>query len=100
MPKGYWIGHVTVEDPVVYEEYRKANAVAFEKFGARFLVRGGEQTVEEGTVRPRTVVLSLTISKQRAPVMKAPSIARHSKFAPKFPQATWSLSKGMTANDW
>jgi uncharacterized protein (DUF1330 family) len=41
----------------VYEEYRKANAVAFEKFGARFLVRGGEQTVEEGTVRPRTVVL-------------------------------------------
>ena len=57
MPKGYWIGHVTVEDPVVYEEYRKANAVAFEKFGARFLVRGGEQTVEEGTVRPRTVVL-------------------------------------------
>ena len=57
MPKGYWIGHVTVEDPVVYEEYREANAVAFEKFGARFLVRGGEQTVEEGTVRPRTVVL-------------------------------------------
>ncbi|MFZ9020882.1 MAG: DUF1330 domain-containing protein, partial [Paracoccaceae bacterium] len=48
MPKGYWIGHVTVEDPVVYEEYKKANAVAFEKFGARFLVRGGEQTVEEG----------------------------------------------------
>ena len=57
MPKGYWIGHVTVDDPVVYEEYRNANAVAFEKFGARFLVRGGEQTVEEGTVRARTVVL-------------------------------------------
>ena len=57
MPKGYWIGHVTVEDPVVYEEYRKANAVAFEKFGARFFFLVGEQTVEEGTVRPRTVVL-------------------------------------------
>ena len=57
MPKGYWIGHVTVEDSVVDEEYRKANAVAFQKFGARFLVRGGEQTVEEGIVRPRTVVL-------------------------------------------
>ena len=57
MPKGYWIGHVTVEDPVVYEDYRKANAVAFEKFGARFLVRGGEQTLKEGSARPRTVVL-------------------------------------------
>ena len=57
MPKGYWIGHVTVEDSVVYEEYRKANAAAFANVGARFLVRGGEQTVEEGTVRPRTVVL-------------------------------------------
>ena len=89
---------VTVEDPVVYEEYRKANAVAFEKFGA-VSVRGGEQTVEEGTVRPRTVVLDLMISKQRAPVTKAPSIARHSKFAQSF-RRRWSLSKGMTANDW
>ena len=53
----YWIGHVTVSDPTAYEAYRQANAVAFTKYGARFLVRGGAQEVVEGTIRPRTVVI-------------------------------------------
>lgn len=53
----YWIGHVTVSDPLAYEAYRQANAVAFTKYGAKFLVRGGAQEVVEGVVRPRTVVI-------------------------------------------
>ncbi len=55
--KGYWVAHVRVDDPAAYEDYRQANAAAFEKFGARFLVRGGSQDVREGDVKPRTVVL-------------------------------------------
>ena len=57
MPKGYWVAHVTVDDPAAYDAYRAANAVAFAKFGARFLVRGAPQEVREGTLRPRTVVI-------------------------------------------
>lgn len=53
----YWIGHVTVSDPTAYEAYRQANATAFTKYGAKFLVRGGVQEVVEGVVRPRTVVI-------------------------------------------
>ena len=53
----YWIGHVTITDPAAYEGYRQANAVAFAKYGARFLVRGGSQEVLEGEIRPRTVVI-------------------------------------------
>ena len=53
----YWIGHVTISDPTAYEAYRQANAVAFTKYGARFLVRGGAQEVVEGSIRPRTVVI-------------------------------------------
>lgn len=56
-PKGYWIGHVTVDDPQAYQAYREANAVAFAKFGAKFLVRGGAQEVVEGDLRPRAVVI-------------------------------------------
>lgn len=56
----YWIGHVTVSDPAAYEAYRQANAVAFAKYGARFLVRGGAQEVVEGSVRPRTVVIEFS----------------------------------------
>lgn len=57
MPKAYWIGHVSVSDATTYEAYRQANAVAFAKFGARFLVRGGAQQVVEGEMRPRAVVI-------------------------------------------
>ena len=41
--KGYWIAHVDVTDPEGYKPYQAANATAFGKFGARFLVRGGRQ---------------------------------------------------------
>lgn len=57
MPKAYWVGHVTIDDPAAYESYRQANAVAFAKYGARFLVRGGAQQVVEGQQRPRCVVI-------------------------------------------
>ena len=57
MPKGYWVAHVTVDDPAAYDKYRAANAEAFAKYGARFLVRGGPQEVREGAMRARTVVI-------------------------------------------
>ena len=57
MTKAYWIGHVTVDDLAAYEAYRQANAAAFQKYGARFLVRGGAQELVEGTQRPRSVVI-------------------------------------------
>ena len=67
MPKGYWVAHATVHDPATYDDYRTANAVAFEKYGAKFLVRGGAQEGREGTTRPRTVILEFpTIEAARA----------------------------------
>ncbi|QCO54478.1 DUF1330 domain-containing protein [Pseudorhodobacter turbinis] len=57
MAKGYWVAHVDVHDPQAYEAYRAANAVAFAKYGARFLVRGAPQTQVEGACRARTVVI-------------------------------------------
>ena len=57
MPKGYWIVHVDVHNNETYAKYREANAIAFAKFGARFIVRGGEQIIEEGYSKPRTVVI-------------------------------------------
>ena len=57
MPKGYWIVHVDVHNNETYAKYREANAIAFEKFGALFIVRGGEQIIEEGYSKPRTVVI-------------------------------------------
>lgn len=57
MPKGYWIAHVDVTDPEGYKAYVAANGVAFAKFGARFLVRGGRGEVKAGSARQRHVVI-------------------------------------------
>ena len=42
MLNGYWIAHVTIHNPERYKDYVTANAVAFKKYGARFLARGGQ----------------------------------------------------------
>lgn len=57
MPKGYWIAQVDVTDPEKYKAYVQANAVPFKKYGARFLVRGGEAERPEGKTRARIVVI-------------------------------------------
>lgn len=57
MPKGYWIGRVDVSNPDAYKNYVAANAAAFSKYGARFLVRGGGFRVAEGGSRDRNVVI-------------------------------------------
>ena len=57
MPKGYWIAHVDVTDPNGYKEYVALNAKAFSKYGAKFLVRGGQFTKKSGDARARHVVI-------------------------------------------
>jgi uncharacterized protein (DUF1330 family) len=57
MAKGYWIAHVDVADPEGYKAYVAANAVPFAKYGARFLVRAGQNDLKEGRLRGRHIVL-------------------------------------------
>ena len=57
MAKGYWVVHITVTDPENYPSYIKADAAAFEKFDAKFLVRGGRYDAVEGPARERHVVI-------------------------------------------
>lgn len=57
MPKGYWIARVDVHDEEAYKNYVAANAEAFAKFGARFIVRGGSYEAVEGPARARNVVI-------------------------------------------
>ena len=57
MPKAYWIGRVDVSNPEAYKAYMVANAIPFKKYGAKFLVRGGQFENPEGSSRSRNVVL-------------------------------------------
>ena len=57
MPKGYWIAHVTVTEPERYKLYASAAPLAFKKYGATILARGGNSQQMEGDGRPRNVVI-------------------------------------------
>ena len=57
MSKGYWVVRVSVRDQARYPEYLAAARPAFEKFGAKFLARGGRFETMEGGSRERNVVV-------------------------------------------
>lgn len=57
MPKAYWIARVTVTNPDQYKGYAELAPVAFKKFGAKILARGGRHEGLEGETRPRNVVI-------------------------------------------
>ena len=48
MPKGYVIAEIQVTKPDGYKEYSTMVPATIEKFGGRFLVRGGATQVLEG----------------------------------------------------
>ena len=58
MAKGYLIANITVTDTDGYQEYRRQVLPVVERYGGRFLVRGGAVSrVENGDGFDRVVVL-------------------------------------------
>ena len=49
MKKGYILGQITITDPEKYQKYASETEKIINKFGGRYLVRGGTQSVAEGT---------------------------------------------------
>ena len=57
MAKGYWVVHLEVTDAATYRGYQDFVRPFLAANEGRFVIRGGEQSVVEGSVRPRTVVV-------------------------------------------
>ena len=57
MKKGYWMAMVDVTDPENYPKYIAANKAAFDKYGAKFLTRGGQSTSPEEPTGNRHVII-------------------------------------------
>ncbi|GFE49534.1 hypothetical protein So717_12870 [Roseobacter cerasinus] len=57
MPKGYIIGHITVNDPEAYKEYVERDTPILQGLGGRFIIRGGDAQVMEGRAENRHVVI-------------------------------------------
>ena len=54
----YLVAQVRIDDPETYQRYREAVPPLVDRFGGRFLVRGGELEVLEGAwPLPRLVII-------------------------------------------
>ena len=54
----YIIGRITVNNPQDYQAYAAQTVAVAEKFGGRFLVKGGAQVVLEGNCPDRHVIIA------------------------------------------
>ena len=82
MPKAYWIARVDVRDAERYKDYVAGAKPAFEKYGAKFLARGGAYQKLEGQVRARNVViefasLQAALDCYNSPEYQAAAAVRH-----------------------
>jgi uncharacterized protein (DUF1330 family) len=53
----YIVVQVDIKDPVRYDDYRKMVPASLEKYGGKFLVRGGKTHTLEGGWAPKRFVL-------------------------------------------
>jgi uncharacterized protein (DUF1330 family) len=62
----YIIVEIDILDPVGYEEYKKLASATVEKYGGKYVVRGGRTEVLEGDWEPKRIVVLQFDSLQHA----------------------------------
>ena len=62
----YVIVEIDIVDPAGYEEYKKLAGPTVEKYGGKYVARGGKAEVLEGDWQPKRIVVLQFDSMQRA----------------------------------
>ena len=62
----YMITEIEITDPMRYEEYRKLVPASLEKYGGKFIARGGQVRTLEGDWDPKRLVITEWPSVERA----------------------------------
>ena len=97
MPKGYWIVRVTVDDEERYPEYLAAGAPVYEKYGARFVVRGGRCEGVEGESRARNVVVEWPDYATAKAAYESPEYRAAAAIRRKYADADFLIVEGVDA---
>ncbi|MCA0015518.1 DUF1330 domain-containing protein [Mesorhizobium sp. B292B1B] len=78
--KGYWMAMIDVRDPDLYKRYIEANAVAFAKYGAKFVVRAGRHESPEGPTGNRHVLVEFESYAKALECYHSPEYQQASKY--------------------
>ena len=93
--KGYWMAMVDITDPAGYPQYVAANKAAFDKYGAKFLVRGGEGEVFEGSAATRLVVIEFESYQQALDCYHSPEYQAALKLRRAYSTAHFAVVEGV-----
>ena len=93
--KGYWMAMVDITDPDGYPQYVAANKAAFDKYGAKFLVRGGEGEVFEGPAATRLVVIEFATYQQALDCYHSPEYQAALKLRKAYSTAHFAVVEGV-----
>lgn len=94
MPKGYWIAHVTVTDPVNYPKYRDAAGKAVAAFGGRFLARGGRYELPEGDGYERNVIVEFDSYDRAVACYRSPEYQVAVQLRQAYSNSTFAIVEG------
>lgn len=94
MPKAYWIVRVSVHNQERYPDYLAAARPAFDKFGARFVVRGGAFETMEGSARERNVVVEFADRETASACYRSPEYQAARAIRQKYADADFIIVDG------
>jgi uncharacterized protein (DUF1330 family)/uncharacterized protein YjiS (DUF1127 family) len=94
MSKAYWIVRVSVRDEARYPEYLAAAKPAFDRFGARFIVRGGAFEAMEGGARDRNVVVEFADRATATACYRSPEYDAAKAIRQKYAEADFIIIDG------
>ena len=94
MKKGYWMAMVDVTDEANYPQYIAANKAAFDKYGGKFLVRGGRSQVFEGPAASRLAVIEFDSYQTALDCFHSPEYQAALTLRQKFSKAHFAVVEG------
>jgi uncharacterized protein (DUF1330 family) len=71
LARGYWVVNLEVTDPEAYKQYQAFVRPFLAANDGRFIIRGGQQSIVEGTVSPRVVVIEFPSYEQAVRVYRS-----------------------------
>ena len=95
MPKAYWIARVDVSDPETYKKYVETGKPAFERYGAKFLARGGKTESLEGPPRARNVLIEFASLQDAHDCYHSPEYTAARAIRQPVSEGEWILVEGV-----
>lgn len=93
--KGYLIALVDIADHEGYKDYIALNKVAFDKYGAKFIVRAGRSEIMEGPAANRVAVIEFEDFDTAMACYKSPEYQKAIAVREKYAKVHFAVVEGV-----